>query len=445
MVKVGGATTAKKKKGRPSLLDLKNRVLKKEELQNQQKLQWISTRRNPNSTAAASGYYVSANEDEYYDDDDDERREKKVKLVVRLPQSNQLQQQQASSDLIRYSSFNSASYFSDLNDDVDNQKFNSGSVNTITDYQGEKISKAMESSGPTTPLPDKKLLDFILDRLQKKDTYGVFSEPVDPNELPDYHEIVKHPMDFGTVKNKLDDGVYSNLNELEADVLLICSNAMKYNSSDTIYFRQARNIQELAKRDFGNLRQEGEDGELQPKVVKRGRPPSKHLKKPPGRPPLERVGPESATLATPEDSTTESTPYNLRRGPMLHNSCNREQPYSELLSEWNEEFPVRIRRADMKYGNIKDFIIDESRRETYKQYYVSNFCGEKKQLMVVGDGYARSLACFAANLGPVVWKVALKKMDKALPCVDAQGTTVESEGIFGKSSCWQQLEGGNGG
>lgn len=45
-------------------------------------------------------------------------------------------------------------------------------------------------------------------------------------------------MDFGTVKNKLDDGVYSNLNELEADVLLICSNAMKYNSSDTIYFRQ---------------------------------------------------------------------------------------------------------------------------------------------------------------------------------------------------------------
>ena len=95
----------------------------------------------------------------------------------------------------------------------------------------------------------------------------------------------------------------------------------------------------------------------------------------------------------------------------------------------------------MKYGIIKDFIVDESRHDTYKQCYVSNFCGEKKQLMVIGDGdgYARSLACFAANLGPVVWKVALKKMDKALPCVDAQGTTVESEGIFGKSSCWQQV------
>lgn len=69
-------------------------------------------------------------------------------------------------------------------------------------------------SGPSTPLPDKKLLVFILDRLQKcvflallsvfltlcgvpfylifnflgafnfrKDVYGVFSEPVDPNEV----------------------------------------------------------------------------------------------------------------------------------------------------------------------------------------------------------------------------------------------------------------------
>ncbi|KAK3220735.1 hypothetical protein Dsin_014705 [Dipteronia sinensis] len=30
-----------------------------------------------------------------------------------------------------------------------------------------------------------------------KDMYGVlFSEPVDPEELPDYHDIIAHPMDF---------------------------------------------------------------------------------------------------------------------------------------------------------------------------------------------------------------------------------------------------------
>ncbi|KAL7613735.1 hypothetical protein Lser_V15G04832 [Lactuca serriola] len=442
----GGATTAKKKKkGRPSLLDLQKRAIEQQKLQNQEQLQQRrSNRRNPNSTASDVG------EEEYYDDDDDERKEKKVKLVVRLPQSDQQQQQQHfSSDLIRSSSLNSASCGSDSNADVDIRKIKSGSGGVLTDHQGEKVLKAMDTlhgspleSGPTTPLPDKKLLLFILDRLQKKDTHAVFSDPVDPNELPDYHEIIKQPMDFGTVRRKLDEGLYSNLEELEADVYLICSNAMQYNSSDTIYFRQARSILELAKRDFENLRQEGEDGELQPKVVKRGRPPGKHVKKTPGRPPLDRVGPEStsgATLATPEDNTNESTPYNLRKAPpMLYryqpdglfgsNRSRNGEHFSELLSDWNEEFPERIRKADMKYGN-KHFIIDETRRETYKQYHpsaygyesslLSNFGGEKKQLLAVGlhaeHGYARSLARFAANLGPVVWKIASKKIEKALP------------------------------
>ncbi|KAJ0801747.1 putative chromatin remodeler Bromodomain family [Helianthus annuus] len=52
-----------------------------------------------------------------------------------------------------------------------------------------------------------------------KDTHVDFSEPVDPNELPDYHDIIKHPMDFGTVRSKLVGGLYSTLEELEYDVV----------------------------------------------------------------------------------------------------------------------------------------------------------------------------------------------------------------------------------
>ncbi|XP_076892874.1 uncharacterized protein LOC143544727 isoform X1 [Bidens hawaiensis] len=408
----GGATAAKNKKkkvGRPSLSDIHKRTL-----DNKPNFDRRSTRRNPNTTS----------------DDDDERKEKKVKLVVRLPQSD---------DLIR-----SNSAGSDSNADLDNPILNSGS-----DHQVDKVSKAMDTlhgspfeSGPTTtPLPDKKLLIFILDRLQKKDTHAVFSEPVDPDELPDYFEVIKQPMDFGTVRSKLDEGLYSNLEELEADVYLICSNAMQYNSSDTVFFRQARSIHELAKRDFENLKQEGEDGELQPKVVRRGRPPGKLVKKTPGRPPLDRVGPEStsgATMAATEDNTNESIPYNLRKAPpvlyrfqadgLLGSRSRNGEHFSELLTDWNEEFPERVRRADMKYGN-KNLIIDETRRDTYKQFHpsvynydssiLSNFGGEKKQLLSVGlhaeHGYARSLARFAANLGPGVWKIASTKIEKVLP------------------------------
>ncbi|KAI3755083.1 hypothetical protein L1987_54876 [Smallanthus sonchifolius] len=64
--------------------------------------------------------------------------------------------------------------------------------------------------------------------------------------------------------------------------------------------------------------------ELQPKVVKRGRPLGKRVKKTPGRPPLDRVGAEStsgATLATTEGNTNESTTYNLRKASPKQYFC----------------------------------------------------------------------------------------------------------------------------
>ncbi|KAF2923021.1 uncharacterized protein [Oryza sativa Japonica Group] len=109
----------------------------------------------------------------------------------------------------------------------------------------------------TTPLPDRKALDMILDKLQKKDTYGVFAEPVDPEELPDYHDVIEHPMDFGTVRRKLARNAYRSFEQFEDDVFLICSNAMQYNAPDTIYFRQAHSIHELARKKFQELRDEG--------------------------------------------------------------------------------------------------------------------------------------------------------------------------------------------
>ncbi|XP_016506279.2 uncharacterized protein LOC107824075 [Nicotiana tabacum] len=420
----------KKKKGRPSLSDLSKREINKSSVIRR------SSRRNPNSN--------SNSPPPEFDDDEDERKEKKVKLVVRLPQSNNNQQHLDNSS----SNSDSDSEPEEREASVINtSKISSVDLrsNDVVSDQEEKLLIATDTghgsplvSGPTTPLPDKKLLVFILDRLQKKDTYGVFSEPVDPNELPDYHEIIEHPMDFGTVRKKLDGGLYSNLEELEVDVFLICSNAMQYNAPDTVYHRQARTIQELARRDFENLRHEGEDGE--PKVVRRGRPPGKNLKKSVENSPLDRVFTEissGATLASGDDKAMGSNSYNVRKGPMpskfhssdaflAHRSRNGES-YSE--TDWNTEFPANILRADMKYGK-KHFSIDENRRDTYQQFHpsatcsepslLSNIDGDMKRLMAVGihfeqHAYARSLARFAANLGPVVWKVASKKLDHILP------------------------------
>jgi len=65
--------------------------------------------------------------------------------------------------------------------------------------------------------------------------YGwIFKQPVDPVELnlPDYFDVVKKPMDLGTVKKKLDNSVYREVDEFIGDVRLVFDNAMLYNGKE---------------------------------------------------------------------------------------------------------------------------------------------------------------------------------------------------------------------
>lgn len=77
MGEVSETMTKKKKKGRPSLLDLQKRSLKKEQQQNHHN---NHRQNNPNSTNSHSKNTNVAT----HDDDDDERKEKKHKLLVGL-------------------------------------------------------------------------------------------------------------------------------------------------------------------------------------------------------------------------------------------------------------------------------------------------------------------------------------------------------------------------
>lgn len=65
-----------------------------------------------------------------------------------------------------------------------------------------------------------------------KHTYGwVFNKPVDVKglNLHDYFEIIKHPMDLGTVKTRLNKNWYKSPREFAEDVRLTFHNAMTYN------------------------------------------------------------------------------------------------------------------------------------------------------------------------------------------------------------------------
>ncbi|GMG19332.1 unnamed protein product [Ambrosiozyma monospora] len=71
---------------------------------------------------------------------------------------------------------------------------------------------------------------------KKYDSFSFpFLQPVDPVALdcPTYFEIVKEPMDLGTVGSKLQNGEYENADQFERDVRLVFQNCYAFNPEGT--------------------------------------------------------------------------------------------------------------------------------------------------------------------------------------------------------------------
>lgn len=78
----------------------------------------------------------------------------------------------------------------------------------------------------------------VIRELTSKKHYNVnfpFLQPVDPVALnvPDYFEIVKQPMDLGTIQTNLANNKYENGDEFERDVKLIFKNCYAFNPEGT--------------------------------------------------------------------------------------------------------------------------------------------------------------------------------------------------------------------
>lgn len=71
----------------------------------------------------------------------------------------------------------------------------------------------------------------ILGKLMKHKHGWVFNVPVDAEDLGlhDYHQVIKNPMDLGTVKAKLERDAYRTPQEFASDVRLTFNNALTYN------------------------------------------------------------------------------------------------------------------------------------------------------------------------------------------------------------------------
>lgn len=95
----------------------------------------------------------------------------------------------------------------------------------------------------------------VLDELMKNRHFEYsqfFTQPVDPValQIPNYHKVVKKPMDLQTMGERLDTGQYNNAREFERDFQLIVKNSILFNGADHIVTQCAHRLEDVFKEEW---------------------------------------------------------------------------------------------------------------------------------------------------------------------------------------------------
>lgn len=85
----------------------------------------------------------------------------------------------------------------------------------------------------------RRLLNAMMER-----PFGhVFNVPVDTDKYPNYLSVVTTPMDFGTIRRRIDTNSYATLDAFVADVNLVLANARKFNGPNSLVHHMADALQ----------------------------------------------------------------------------------------------------------------------------------------------------------------------------------------------------------
>jgi len=76
----------------------------------------------------------------------------------------------------------------------------------------------------------------LLQSLKQWEYHPIFAQPVDPVALgiPDYFDIVNHPMDLMTIEDRLRHNDYAHAYEFYTDLQLVWKNALLYNTEGEV-------------------------------------------------------------------------------------------------------------------------------------------------------------------------------------------------------------------
>jgi hypothetical protein len=82
---------------------------------------------------------------------------------------------------------------------------------------------------------------------------ALFLKPVDTNEFPDYTTKVSQPMDLGTVRNMLEQGICVSHEDFARDMRLVWSNAIAYHPPDSEMSEFARKLSDTFEERYATI------------------------------------------------------------------------------------------------------------------------------------------------------------------------------------------------
>ena len=96
-----------------------------------------------------------------------------------------------------------------------------------------------------------KLQKILLSIIKLEEAYE-FLEPVDyiKYNIPDYPDIIKYPKDLGSIKQKLENNEYKNIQEFLNDVQLVWDNCHTYNPPNNQITKLAEICEKKFKKEF---------------------------------------------------------------------------------------------------------------------------------------------------------------------------------------------------
>ncbi|KAL9079131.1 MAG: hypothetical protein Q9157_001971 [Trypethelium eluteriae] len=93
--------------------------------------------------------------------------------------------------------------------------------------------------------PNYNQLLHLLNDMQNNNNAWPFLQPVNPDEVHDYYDVIKEPMDLATMEEKHEKDLYPGPEDFIKDAKLIFDNCRRYNTETTPYAKAANRLEKF--------------------------------------------------------------------------------------------------------------------------------------------------------------------------------------------------------